>query len=367
MSPDVPLDAWQVGPWNRWAYVHVDEVVPTAVVARGGGPEAPLPTAEDPDLDDLVGELLASGWVDGLAVLHRGALVLERYGGEAGPESLHLSQSVGKSVLGLLVGALAGQGRLDPDAPVTEYVPEVRGSGYDGAHVSHLLDMTAAVDFTEDYAVDFWRYDVACAWCPPREGATARTVLEYLAGIGPAGRAHGERMHYATPTTDLLGVVAERSGGAPLAELLSRELWTPLGAERDALVTVDLESTATIGGGFCATLRDYVRLGALVLDGGRAVVPEGWLARLGAGDPAAYDRCTVPERTAGAEGYALQWWRRDGRPMARGIHGQLIAVDHEAQAVVVILSSWPDATDDALEAAHRGLVDRVCRRLREQD
>ena len=361
----MPLDAWQVGPWNRWAYVHVDELVPTAAVARGGGPAAPLPAA-DAGLEDLAADLLESGWVDGLAVLHRGTLVLERYGGEADPASLHLSQSVGKSVLGLLVGALAGQGRLDPDAPVTAFVPEVRGSGYDGARVSHLLDMTAAVDFTEDYAVDFWRYDVACAWCPPREGAPERSVLEFLPGIGPAGRAHGERVHYATPTTDLLGLVAERAGGAPLAELLARELWAPLGAEHDALVTVDLEGTATIGGGFCATLRDYARLGALVLDGGRGVVPEGWVARLGAGDPDAYARCTVPERTAGAEGYALQWWRRDGRPTARGIHGQLIAVDHAAQAVIVILSSWPEATDAALEAAHRGLVDRVCRRLREQ-
>ena len=182
----MPLDAWQVGPWNRWAYVHVDEVVPTAAVARGGGPAAPLPAA-DAGLEDLAADLLESGWVDGLAVLHRGTLLLERYGGEADPASLHLSQSVGKSVLGLLVGALAGQGRLDPDAPVTAFVPEVRGSGYDGARVSHLLDMTAAVDFTEDYAVDFWRYDVACAWCPPREGAPERSVLEFLPGIRPAG------------------------------------------------------------------------------------------------------------------------------------------------------------------------------------
>ena len=364
MARSVPLEDWQVGPWNRWAYVHVDELVPTARVARGDGPAVALPSAEG-DLEDLAADLLATGWVDGLAVLHRGALVLERYGGEAGPASLHLSQSVGKSVLGLLVGALVGQGRLDPDDPVTAHVPEVRGSGYDGARVSHLLDMTAAVAFTEDYAVDFWRYDVACAWCPRARARRRAPCLEFLPGIGRAPHEHGERMHYATPTTDLLGVVAERAGGAPLSDLLARELWTPLGAERDALLTVDAAGTATIGGGFCATLRDYVRLGALVLDGGRGVVPEGWVARLGVGDPEAYARCTVPERTAGAEGYALQWWRRDGRPMARGIHGQLIAVDPAAEAVVVILSSWPQATDDALEAAHRGLVDRVCRRLRE--
>ena len=82
-------------------------------------------------------------------------------------------ETVGKSVLGLLVGILAGREVLDTGELVTERVPEVGDSGYAGATVQHLLDMTAAIDFVEDYAVDFWRYDVACGWHPPVEGADA--------------------------------------------------------------------------------------------------------------------------------------------------------------------------------------------------
>ena len=118
---------------------------------------------------------------------------------------------------------------IDPATPVTELVPEVAGSGYDGASVQHLLDMAAAIDFVEDYA-DFWRYDAACAWHPPHPGVP-ETILEFLATIGPGAWRHGERFHYATPNTDLLGIVAERLGGAPLAELIARELcgrrWAP--------------------------------------------------------------------------------------------------------------------------------------------
>ena len=102
-------------------------------------------------------------------------------------------------MLGLLVAALG----LDTATPVTDLVPEVRGSGYDGATLQHLLDMTAAIAFVEDYAVDFWRYDVACGWHPPRAGADAETVLDFLPTIGPAEWSHGERFHYATPNTDL--------------------------------------------------------------------------------------------------------------------------------------------------------------------
>ncbi len=358
----VPLDAWQVGPWNRWAYVHVADVVPVVPVRAGAARALPLGDVDGFDFDDDVADLLSAGFADGIAVVHGGHLVLERYAGEMDETSLHLSQSVGKSVLGLLVGILAAQGRLDPTAPVTEHVPEVRGSGYDGATVEHLLDMTAAVDFVEDYAI-FTRYDFACGWHPPVPGADAACILDFLPGIGPAGWGHGERLHYSSPTTDLLGVVAQRAGGMPLADLISRELWAPMGAEADAALAVDPAGTGVISGGFCATLRDYARLGALVLDGGRGVVPEAWVAGLGAGDPGAFARSTAPDSTAAADGYGRQWWRRDGRLVARGIHGQLIAIDHGADAVVVVLSSWPDATDAAREAAHRDLVRRVCARL----
>ena len=188
-----PLESWQVGPWNRWAYQHVDEMVPTVVVPRGDGPVLELP--ERPAALDL-GDFLDTQHVDGLAVLHDGALVLEAYRNDMRPDTLHLSQSVGKSVLGLLVGVLP----LDPATPVTEHVPEVAGSGYDGATVQHLLDMTAAIDFVEDYET-FWRYDVACAWHPPHPYAPAETILEFLPTIGPAAWHHGERLHYSTPNT----------------------------------------------------------------------------------------------------------------------------------------------------------------------
>ncbi len=332
--------------------------MPTVPVPRGDGPVAPLP-AGDVDFGDLLEDIPE---LDGLAVVHRGRLVAERYGGEMTEVSLHLSQSVGKSVAGLTAGILAGRGQLDPSSRVTDHVPEVAGSGYDGATVRHLLDMTAAIDFVEDYAVDFWRYDVACAWHPPVPGVP-ETILEYLPTIGPADWTHGERFHYATPNTDLLGIVLERVADEPLATLIARELWGPLGAERDALLTVDGAGTAAIGGGFCATLRDYARLGLLVAEDGADVVSAQWIAELGGGDAAAFARSTVPTAGSGAEGYRNQWWRRDGRPTARGIHGQLVSADPAMQTVVAILSSWPDAMDGAREARHRALVAGVVARL----
>ncbi|HEX5782990.1 MAG TPA: serine hydrolase [Solirubrobacteraceae bacterium] len=351
----VPADSWQIGPHNRWAYVHLDEIVPTVPVPRRDGPVTPL-GADETDLHDLLDDVPE---LDGLAVVHRGRLVAEHYGGEMTETSLHLSQSVGKSVAGLVAGILVGRGELDPSSLVTDHVPEVAGSGYEGATVRHVLDMTAAIDFVEDYAV-FWTYDVACAWHPPVAGVPG-TILEYLPTIGPAGTwTHGERFHYSTPNTDLLGIVLERVAGVPLAELISRELWGRLGAECDALLTVDQAGTGAIGGGFCATLRDYARLGRLVAEGGGGIVPADWVNELGLGDPAAFARATY---ATDDDGYRSQWWLRDGRPTARGIHGQLVAADLATQTAVVVLSSWPEALDPARDARHRSLVADVIARL----
>jgi hypothetical protein len=365
MTKRVPLESWQSGPDNRWAYQHVGDVVPTVVVPRGDGPEWTLP--ERPlDLDGLafggttLEAYLDDGYVDGLAVIHDGDLVYERYRNGMGPDSRHLSQSVGKSVLGLLIGILAGRGVLDPESPVGEHVPELAGSGYAGATVRHLLDMTAAIDFAEEYGGEFWKYDAACGWHPRGPGADAASILEYLPTIGAADWRHGERVHYASPNTDLLGVVAERAGGAPLADLVARELWAPMGAADDAELAVDPAGTAVISGGFCATLRDYSRVGRLVLDDGRDVVPAAWTAGLGRGDAGAFARCTSERHATTASGYRDQWWSRGQLVVARGIHGQQIAVDRRAGVVVTILASWPDATDAAHQMAQTALIAAVC-------
>jgi CubicO group peptidase (beta-lactamase class C family) len=318
--------------------VHVSEVVPTVPV-RAGEPRALRSEPVDLDLE-------LDACCDGIAVARDGALLYERYGGEMGETSLHLSQSVAKSVLGLTTGIVG----VDPAALVTDFVPEVAGSGYAGATVRHLLDMTAAIDFVEDYA-SFVAYDAACGWHPPVPGSP-ETIVDFLATIGPAPHGHGERWHYATPNTDLLGLVVERVAGQPLATVISERLWAPLGAECDAELTVDPAGTAAIGGGFCATLRDYTRLGLLVAEGGSEIVPPDWIAALGAAP--IVDPTTVEH----ADGYANQWWRRDGRVTARGIHGQCIAVD-PGGTVVAILSSWPDAVDERRDDQQRALIDRI--------
>ncbi|MGX6448128.1 serine hydrolase, partial [Patulibacter sp. S7RM1-6] len=194
-----PLESWQIGPWNRWSYQHVGDVVPTAPVPCGNAPGAwtPRPVAA---LDGLE----SPPWLDGLVVVHDGAVVHERYENGMAPAVRHLSQSVAKSILGLLVGVLVGRGDLDLDAPVAEIVPEVADGGYAGATVRHLLDMTAATGFVEDYVVEFWRYDIACGLMPSTGCATTRaraTATTSWSSTSPTPTTRASRASTAPSST----------------------------------------------------------------------------------------------------------------------------------------------------------------------
>jgi CubicO group peptidase (beta-lactamase class C family) len=372
----VDLANWQLPPWNRWSFQHVSEVLRTARIPREG-PVWALP-AGPADLSGVefttgsgesttLGEWLPASFTDGLLVLRNGSVAFEHYQNGMAPETLHLSMSVGKSMTSLLVGILAGRGLVDPSSLVTDLVPELGGSGYAEATVQHLLNMAVALDYVEDYldpAAEFWKVDVACGFIPDRPDAPAHCLIDLLPTFRRADRPHGDVFLYCSPNTDLLGIMCERATGTRFADLFARELWGPLGAEWEANVGLDPVGTAAVDGGFSVSLRDYARVGALVLNEGRAagrqVVPEAWVRAAWEPNLEPFRRSTAEALIPGGS-YRNKWWGFDGRLHAWGIHGQLIAIDPASQTVVAIVSSNPLPDDDADFTTHRNLVNALVR------
>ncbi len=131
------LANWQEPPFNRWAFQHVRELIPSARIARSTGPVRPLPRDERQlarltfswhGTDLTVAEFLDRTWTDGFLVLHRGRVITEQYFNGMRPETPHLLMSVSKSVTSTVAGILAGRGVLDPGAEVTTIVPELAGN-----------------------------------------------------------------------------------------------------------------------------------------------------------------------------------------------------------------------------------------------
>ncbi|MCJ7711447.1 MAG: beta-lactamase family protein, partial [Chloroflexi bacterium] len=195
MQHRVTAANWQDPDNLRWSYVHVPDILPTARVPHSAGQPSPLPRAER-DLDGVefsigvtrhsVGDVLATTETDGFLVLQHGRILVERYGGHATERTPHLLQSVSKSLTSGLTGALVGVGLLDPDAPLTAYVDELRGGSFEGCTVQHLLDMRAGTRFSEEYedpASDVRISEEVTGWRPRTHSDLPPDLYAFMAGL----------------------------------------------------------------------------------------------------------------------------------------------------------------------------------------
>jgi len=236
----VTLANWQDPPFNRWAFQHVRELIPTARMSRGSGPPWRLPS-DDRDISEVrfrhedrelsIADLLADTYTDGFLVVHHGRIVTEQYFNGLAPDVPHLLMSVSKSVTSAVAGVLVGRRLLDPSAPVTDIVPELLGTSLEGATVQHLLDMRAGTRFDESYddsEADVRTYERVYLWRPDDGQARPDDALGYFATLRNDG-PHGGPFRYRSILTDVLAWVLERSAGTRLHKLIAAGLWQPMG------------------------------------------------------------------------------------------------------------------------------------------
>jgi CubicO group peptidase (beta-lactamase class C family) len=352
---------WRNAPHSRWAFRHTAQLLPTAVIRNDARqhrrlPEAPCDFGDfrlrAPDGETLrLDAFLRQTHTDGFLVLADGKRVLEWYDEGMAPDTRHILMSATKSVIGLLCGAMADLGLLDPEAQVTHYLPELGHSGYQGASVRHLMDMRAQPRLD---GAELRRYTASTNWDPLPPGADPQGMHAFFATLPARQGMHGGPFRYISANTDLLGWILERITGRPLAELLGDLLWAPMGAEQPAEITLDRDGGARATGGMCATLRDFARIGQLMLDDGASgavqVVPPDWIDDIARqGDP---DAWAHGEFAAGFPGLAMHyrsgWYVIDNAPQllfAMGIHGQSLFVDRMHRLVIAKLSAQPQPVD----------------------
>ncbi|MGB2159298.1 MAG: serine hydrolase domain-containing protein [Candidatus Puniceispirillaceae bacterium] len=363
-SPDrqVTVADWRAPGVCRWSFSHVRQLLPTAPMPPATTPTR-LPEARQdlsgvPVADDgtsLAGYLEANA-TDAFVVLQRGQLVHEWYGGWGAADRQHIIFSISKSLTALLVGNLVGAGVLDPDRPVTHYLPETKGSAYEGATLRHVLDMTVASAFSEEYLDEdgiFMAYRRAAAWNPPEEGGSSEGLRRFLARLPASDGAHGDRFHYCSPHSDLLGWIVERAAGDSFAALMSHRLMQPSGLAAEGYITLDTYGAPRVAGGVCVTAPDLARLGELVRCGGavgaQQVVPESWIADLRTHDTRAAWQAQSDGPRHFPDGCYRSKWYQTGLPddefCGIGIHGQWLWINPAREVVIVHLASQDAPTD----------------------
>ncbi len=323
-------------------FQNMDEIFPTSPIEGGGKVIAfergsyTLPTRFEFNGKTFDSEqYLADTMATGLLILHKDKIIYEEYWHGHSAEGTHIAWSVSKSFLSALFGIAVAEGHIkDIMQPVTDYVPELAGSGYDGVPIKHVLQMSSGVGFNEDYGdpdSDINRMG--------ERMAMGDSLLEFSATLKRA-RPPGTLQHYVSIDSQVLGTVLVRATGKDLSDYTSEKLWKPLGMESKAYWMVDGSGMGMAFGGLNVSLRDFMRLGRLYLHKGNwfgeQIVREDWVR-----DSVTPDAPhLMPGKKPGSDnplGYGYQWWLPQdwtGDYMALGVYDQMIYVDPNRDLVI---------------------------------
>jgi CubicO group peptidase (beta-lactamase class C family) len=371
-------------PAMRWSVVHMRQFMPTVAVSRGLHAPAPLDYALDAQIDALTFQpwdsdepmtweaALGKNYTDGVLILHKGTIIYERYFGALTEEIQHAAMSVTKSFTGTLGAMLVAQGLLDEDQLVAAYIPELRHSAFGDATVRHVLDMTTALAFSEDYAdphAEIWQFSAAGNPLPkPKEYTGPIGYFEYLQTVQKRGE-HGKAFGYKTVNADVLGWLIARVTGKSVADMLSETIWKKLGMEQEGYYSVDELGTPFAGGGFNAGLRDMARFGELIRNKGsrkgEQIIPQRAVEDIEqGGDRRAFEKAGFARLKGWS--YRNMWWMTHNEHeafAARGVHGQTIYIDPAAKMVLVRFASHPVAANAANDPFSLPAYEAVARYL----
>ena len=289
-------------------------------------------------------------FTDALLIMKDGRIVHEQYLNRTTERTRFMSYSMAKSLNSIMTGIAIAEGRISSvNDPVLKYMPELAGTAYDGLSLKHLLWMRTGARWSDNFFAPGPSRDAhVAAFVEGRERyvSAASNIRERA---GPPGVA----FNYNSVEAALVGEIVSRATGRRLSDYLSENLWRPAGMQADAFYVLDGPGDAGrefTAGGFNATLRDYGRIGQLMLDRGRAngrqLVPASWVDESTTPGPG---RASVEDGT----GYAYLWWTIDGTRAFTmlGGEGQFVYVDPEHRTVIVKLSHVPVGADGAKATA----------------
>mgnify|MGYP000375850288 CR=1 FL=1 len=324
-------------------FSHMDAIIPNITIRRSGQVNAFSKAPQSlPETFQYLGEtrtmnsFLTQTSATALVVIKDNAVTFEDYYQGTGQWDQRISWSMAKSFLSAIFGVAVQEGFIkDLNQSVTEYVPSLKGSGYDGVSIKNVLQMSSGVLFNEDYGdfnSDINRFG--------RVMALGGSFDEFAASLS-SEREQGEYMHYVSLDTHVIGMVLRAATGKSIEDYFQEKLWSKLGTERDAIYITDSTGQPMVLGGLNLITRDYARMGTLYRDrgliNGEQVIPAQWIEDSITPD-APHLMPGKRDTSSSKFGYGYQWWLPDNPQqefMALGIYGQHIYVNREYNVVIV--------------------------------
>ena len=343
--------------WKLFPY-HTIETAPPAFHFISQSADLPA-TVEYYDGDTrksvALDELLQSSGTHAFIVLRDGKLVYENYFNGYQRDSICVSRSIAKSFTSALVGIALAEGFIKSvDDPITNYLPELNGRGFESITIKNLLTMGSGIRYRlHDLPWD----EEAVAYFYPDLTKLMLTDLEI-------DEPPGQSFQYNDYDTELIALILKRATHRSPSEYLQEKIWRPLGMEYPATWSIDSEEDDLELAYVLLNARaiDFAKFGQLYLNkgnwNGKQIIPERWVLESTTRDPSDNRPWeTYPEFRADGDYYKYFWWGRtyengDYTFEAQGLWGQYIFVSPKTKVVIVRTGSkwgkvgwlgWPQA------------------------
>lgn len=322
------------------SYLNMQDYFPTKTVEKAAKPFI-FPYVKNKTLPESFAQngkdyntlkYIDSSYTQGFIWIQNDTIQYENYWRGQKEDVKHISWSMSKSYVSALFGIAMNEGYIKSiNQKVDEYLPELKGSGYENVKIKDVLQMASGIGFNEDYSNP--KADINVYWNGFVSGKSQDKFASTLINKEPPGTYN----HYVSINTHVLAMIIVKATGKSLTNYLQEKIWQPIGAEFDAYWLVDGEGMEMALGGLNACLRDYAKLGRLYLNKGKyngiQIVPEKWIE----------NSVTITEKyllpsTNGGTGYGYQWWIPEGNEgefMAIGIFNQYIYINPTTKTIIV--------------------------------
>lgn len=318
-------------------------------------------------------EGLDLNYTDGIIIMHKGKIIYEKYLAGYKEAELHSAMSVSKSFTGTLASILVAEGILDENKKVADYIPELKDSGFGDATIRQVMNMTTAIQYSEDYnnpKAEIWEFSESGNIYRPANYNGPQNFYEYLKTVKKlSNQNHGDAFGYRTVNTEVLGWIISRVTNKDLTELLSEKIWQPLGAYYDGFYQLDPAGIAYAGGGFSLNLQDMAYFGEMIRNNGKLqgkqIIPKQAVLDITTNTDLkeaqyVFAKSDYPKLKNWS--YRNMWWRtnnKNGAFMARGVHGQAIYIDPKAEMVIARFASSPYSSNKYIDPTSLPLYEAI--------